>query len=157
MATPIDVRKAPPTIVHAQFSLPFTVAAALVDGQVELGHFTDASIRREDILAQAQRVDVFVDDDIDREWGRNVSPAELQVEMNDGTTRRLRVDWPLGHPRRPMSKADFDAKAVDCFRASGPPLREDAARQLRDAVDTLESSADARSLVSVLLPAKETM
>ena len=77
VATPIDVRKAPATIVHAQFSLPFTVATALVDGRVELRHFTEASIRREDILALAQRVDVFVDDDIDREWGRNVSPAEL--------------------------------------------------------------------------------
>ena len=37
VATPVDVRKAPRTIVHAQFSLPFTVAAALVDGRVELG------------------------------------------------------------------------------------------------------------------------
>ena len=78
VATPIEVRKAPHTIVHAQFSLPFTVAAALVDGRVELSHFTDASIRREDILALAQRVDVFVDDDIEREWGRNISPADMQ-------------------------------------------------------------------------------
>ena len=57
VATPIDVRKAPHTIVHAQFSLPFTVATALIDGRVELGHFTERSIRREDILALAQRVE----------------------------------------------------------------------------------------------------
>ena len=139
--------------MHAQFSLPFTVAAALVDGRVELRHFTEASIRREDILALAQRVDVFVDDDIEREWGRNVSPAELHVEMNDGTTHNVRVDWPLGHPRRPMSAADFDAKAIDCFRASPLGLREDSPRQLRKLVDTLESSDDVRSLVRVLAAA----
>jgi 2-methylcitrate dehydratase PrpD len=150
VATPIDVRKAPGSIVHAQFSLPFTVATAIVDGRVELGHFTDTSIRRDDILALAQRVDVFVDDDIEREWGRNVSPVELRVDMVDGATHRQRVDWPLGHPRRPMSAADFDAKAIDCFRASAFRLREDAPRQLRGLVDGLESLEDVRSLVGVL-------
>jgi 2-methylcitrate dehydratase PrpD len=153
VCTPIDVRKAPHTIVHAQFSMPFTVATALVDGRVGLGHFTEASIRREDILSLAQRVDVFVDDDIEREWGRNVSPAEMHVEIDDGKTHSLRVDWPLGHPRRPMSGADFDAKAVDCFRASALRLREDAPPQLRNLVDTLDSIEDVRSLVRVLEPA----
>ena len=150
VATPVDVRKAPGTIVHAQFSLPFTVAAALVDGRVGLGHFTETSIRRADLLALAQRVDVSVDDGIEREWGRNISPADLEIEMDNGATHRLRVDWPLGHPRRPMSTADFNAKAVDCFRASALPLREDAPSGLRDLVDTLESSEDVRSLVGVL-------
>jgi 2-methylcitrate dehydratase PrpD len=153
VATPIEVRKAPHTIVHAQFSLPYTVATALVDGRVELGHFTEASIRREDILALAQRVDVFVDNDIDREWGRNVSPAELHVEMDNGTAHRQRVDWPLGHPRRPMSASDFDAKAIDCFRASPLRLPEDSSRRLRELVNTLEFSDDVRSLVRVLEPA----
>ncbi len=153
VATPIDVRKIPATIVHAQFSLPFTIAAALIDGRVELGHFTEASIRRDDLLALAQRVDVAVDEEIDRQWGRNISPAELHVELHDGVTHSLRVDWPLGHPRRPMSVADFDAKAIDCFRASPLHLREDASRELRKLVDTLESIDDARSLVHALDPA----
>jgi 2-methylcitrate dehydratase PrpD len=153
VCTPVDVRKAPPSIVHAQFSIPFTVAAALIDGRVELRHFTDASIRREDILALAQRVDAYVDDDIEREWGRNISPAEVRLEMNDGSTHRLRVDWPLGHPRRPMSVADFDAKAADCFRASALPLHEDAPIQLRNLVGSLESVDDIRTLVRVLQPA----
>ena len=49
-----------------------------------------------------------------------------------------------------MSAADFDAKAADCFRASPVRLRDDAPRELRKLVDTLESSDDVRSLVSVL-------
>ncbi len=149
-ATPVEVRKAPDTIVQAQFSIPFTVATALIDGRVDLGHFTEASIHREDILSLAQRVDVSVDDDIEREWGRNVSPAELHIELDTGSTHSLRVDWPLGHPRRPMSATNFDAKAIDCFRASAVRLSEDAPRQLRTLVDTLESIDDVRTLVGVL-------
>ena len=152
VCTPVDVRKSPRSIVHAQFSMPYTVAAALVDGRVELSHFTDASIRREDILALAQRVDVHVDADIEREWGRNVSPSAMVIEMNDGSTHSHRVDWPLGHPRRPMSPADFEAKAADCFRTSMLAMRDDAARQLRNAVDALESSDDIRSLVRIMEP-----
>ena len=39
VCTPVDVRKAPRTVVHAQFSIPFTVAAALVDGCVKARPF----------------------------------------------------------------------------------------------------------------------
>ena len=153
VCTPVEVRKAPPTIVHAQFSIPYNVAAALIDGRVGLGHFSDASIHREDILALAQRVDAFVDDDIEREWSRNISPANLHIEMEDGTTHSLRIDLPLGHPSRPMSTADFDAKAADCFRVSARLLGEEAPRQLRDLVERLESLDDVRALSRVLEPA----
>ena len=155
---PVEVRKVPETIVHAQFSIPFNVAAALIDGGVVLAHFSESSIRRKDILALAQRVDAFVDDDIEREWSRSISPANVQIDMQDGTTHTLRVDIPLGHPSRPMSTADFDAKAADCFRVSAQPLRENAHRQLRELVDRLESLADVRALARVLDPAslKET-
>lgn len=153
VCTPIDARKLPPTIVHAQFSIPYNVAAALIDGRVGLGHFSESSIHREDLLALAQRVDTFVDDDIERGWSRNISPADLQIDMEDGTTHTLRVDLPLGHPSRPMSTADFDAKAADCFRVSGRSLGEKAPRQLRDLVDGLESLDDVRGLARVLEPA----
>ena len=153
VCTPVEVRKLPPTIVHAQFSIPYNVAAALIDGGVGLGHFSESSIHREDILALAQRVDAFVDDDIEREWSRSVSPAHLQIDMDDGRTHILRIDVPLGHPSRPMSAADFDTKAIDCFRISARPLSEDAPRQLRDLVDKLESLDDVRGLARVGNPA----
>lgn len=152
VCSPAEVRKAPPSVVHAQFSIPYTVATALVDGYVGLGHFSEASLHREDILALAQRVEAFVDADIERDWSRNVSPSQLHVEMDDGTTHSLRVDWPLGHPSRPMSAADFDAKTADCIRASARRLRDDSCHQLRDLVDRLESLEDVRALARVLDP-----
>jgi 2-methylcitrate dehydratase PrpD len=152
VCTPLDVRRAPRTVVHAQFSIPFTVAAALVDGCVKLGHFSETSLRRNDLLALAQRVEAFVDPDIEREWSRNISPAHLHLEMDDGTTQSRRVDWPLGHPSRPMTAADFDAKAADCFGASARPLRDDSSRQLRSLVDNLDSLNDVRALVRLFEP-----
>jgi 2-methylcitrate dehydratase PrpD len=142
----------PETIVHAQFSLPFTVAASLVDRHLGLGHFSDEGIRRKDILALASRIDPFVDEEIEREWGRGVTPADLHIETEDGSSCRMRVDYPLGHPDRPMRLEDFDAKAADCFRAAVRPLPQDAATRLRQLVDGMESLDDVRDLVRVLDP-----
>ncbi len=152
VCTPVDVRKAPRTIVQAQFSIPYTVATALIDGAVRLGHFTDEGLRRQDILALAQKVEGCVDDGIELTAGRNVTPADVHVEMEDGTTHRLRMDIPLGHPSRPMSEADFEAKALDCFRAAARPMRDGSHQELRQFVSKLEALGDARTLARVLQP-----
>jgi 2-methylcitrate dehydratase PrpD len=152
VCTPPDVRRAPKTLVHAQFSIPFTVASAIVDGEVGLNHFTDSAIKREDILALAQRIEPYVDEQIERAWSRNVSPAALHIETIEGATFECRTDFPLGHPQRPMSDADFDTKAVDCFKASAIPFRDDAPARLRATVDSLLTLGDARELVRVLTP-----
>jgi 2-methylcitrate dehydratase PrpD len=150
VCTPVDVRKAPQSVVQAQFSIPFTVATALIDGAVGLRHFTDEGIRRTDILALAQRVDASVDDQIEREWSRSISPTELCIEMKDGSARSVRVDLPSGHPQRPMSSAAIDAKLSDCARAAARPLPDGAMPRLRRTVNDLERWSDVSALVGAL-------
>jgi 2-methylcitrate dehydratase PrpD len=154
VCTPIEVRKAPAMVVQAQFSIPFTVAAALTDGCVELRHFTDDAIRRADILALAQRVEPTVDEDIEREWSRNISPADVRIEMNDGSATTLRVDLPSGHPQKPMSPAALDAKMADCVRAAAHALRDDAVPRLRALIEGLEMLPDVGALARALTPAQ---
>lgn len=153
VCTPVEIRKAPRTIVQAQFSIPYTVAAALVDGAVRLSHFTPEGLQRPDILAVAQKVEGYLDEEIQRTSGRSVTPALVHVELDDGTVHTARVDVPLGHPDRPMSDADFDEKALDCFRTAALPLPDGAHRALRAAVDGLDTLDDARKLIAVLRPA----
>jgi 2-methylcitrate dehydratase PrpD len=153
VCTPAEVRKAPQTIVDAQFSIPYNVAIALVDGCVTLEHFTTSSLQRQDIATVARKVETFVDSEIEREWSRNVSPAVVELELEDGTTHTVRVDVPLGHPSRPMTSVDFDAKALDCMHASARPLQKDAHRRLRALVDKLEALDDVCELARALNPA----
>ena len=100
VCTPPDIRARPKTVVQAQFSIPFTVAAALLDQQVSLRHFTDAGVGRADILALAAKVDCAVDDAIERDWSRNISPAAVTVRSGNEVFAQ-RVDYPLGHPNAP--------------------------------------------------------
>ncbi len=86
VCTPPEIRWNPQTIVQAQFSIPFTVVAALLDQSVSLRHFTDAGVRRADILALAAKIECAVDPDIERDWSRNISPAEVRVMAGNAKT-----------------------------------------------------------------------
>ena len=99
-------------------------------------------------------MEASVDDDIERDWSRGISPADMRIDMNDGSSKRLRVDLPSGHPRRPMSRAALDAKMIDCVRAAARPLRDDTVARLRALVEGLESLPDAGELARALTPSQ---
>lgn len=151
VGSPLAMRRAPSNTVQAQFSVPYTVAAALVDGGVTLAHFTDTAIVRQDLLALAGKIEPYVDETIERDFGSVMSPALVDVDLKNGATHRIRIDIPPGHPSRPMSPAEFDAKAQDCFRRAANPLHDGAAR-LRQQVDSLETLDDVRILARILEP-----
>jgi 2-methylcitrate dehydratase PrpD len=137
VCTPVAMRKAPETIVQAQFSIPFTVACALVKGSVGLVDFTDEGLRDPAVRALAQKVDARIDEEIERGWSRNISPTHLVVETGRGDFE-ARVDYPRGHAAAPMSAADFDKKMAGCLDISGLRWPADSTTRLRAAIDGLE-------------------
>lgn len=149
VCTPPDMRRHPKTGVQAQFSIPFTVACALVDGRVSLNHFSDEGLRRPDILALAAKVECAVDEDIEKHWSRNISPTELVVEAGNAVFRQ-RADYPRGHVRFPMTTADFDSKLDDCMACSALNWPPETAPNLRAMVGGLEHLPRAEAIDSIL-------
>ena len=148
--TPEQVRRAPRTIVEAQFSIPYAAAAAWIDGQVGIGHFSDEGLRRADILELTSRVEPYVDAEIDRDWSRFVTPARLTVEFRDGQKIETRVDYPKGHPKNPMTTAEFATKTRDCATFAARALAPETADRLISTVGQLEELADVGELVRVM-------
>ncbi len=151
VCTPREIRIAPKTIVQAQFSIPYNVACALLRGTVLLGDFTDAALHDPDVLALASRVECHVDAEIEREFGRTISPTHILVETEEGMFE-ARADVPRGHPDAPMSLADLDAKLRDCLAFGGVDWPEGTAERLTEAVGDIEHLADSRSLMALLTP-----
>lgn len=151
VCVPEAVRRAPSTVVEAQFSIPYAVAAAWIDGPLRIGHFSDEGLGRTDILDLAARVEPYVDDEIDRDWRRYVTPARVSVRFRDGQRIETRVDYPKGHPKRMMTDAEFAAKTADCATFAARPLAADTADRLITAVQRLESLPDISELLSVLV------
>jgi len=150
VCVPEQVRLNPKTIVEAQFSIPYTVAASWIDGPLGMKHFTDEGLKRTDILELAKRVKSYVDDEIDREWSRFVPPARVTIQFNDGQTVETRVNYPKGHPNNPMTEAEFTAKTVDCVTYVAKPLPADTAANLAATVGKLESVADISELLRIM-------
>ena len=150
VCVPESVRLAPKTIVEAQFSIPYTVAAAWIDGALRIGHFTDEGIARPDILALTARVRPYVDEAIERDWSRFVPPAKVIIHFRDGTVAEARVDHAKGHPRNPMSREDFLVKSADCATYAARSLPATIAGQLADSVARLDDAADLSSLIGLM-------
>jgi 2-methylcitrate dehydratase PrpD len=147
VCVPEQVRLAPRTIVEAQFSIPYTVAAAWIDGVLRIGHFSAEGLLRHDVLELASRVRPYVDEEIDREWSRFVTPARVTVQFCDGESADVRVDHPKGHPKNMMTREEFAAKASDCASYAAVSLSADG---LTAAVDELASLSDVADLVRVM-------
>lgn len=150
VCVPEHVRQAPRTIVEAQFSIPYTVAAAWIDGGLGIGHFSDDGLKRTDILELTKRVKPYVDTEMDREWSRFVTPAAVTVQFRDGRKVETRVDYPKGHPKNPMTGAEFRAKTADCATFAAKPMPADTAERLIATVDRLETIPDISELLRVM-------
>jgi 2-methylcitrate dehydratase PrpD len=150
VCVPEQVRLSPRTIVEAQFSIPYTVAAAWIDGKPGIGHFSDEGLKRTDVLALASRVKPYVDAEIDRDWSRFVTPARVIIEFRDGRRFETRVDYPKGHPKNVMRSEEFASKTKDCARFTARPMAPDLAEQLIVAVENLDAMKDISELVEII-------
>jgi 2-methylcitrate dehydratase PrpD len=109
---PRDEKIRPRSGYHAQFSGPFTVAAALLGGGglgVYFDDFTDAMARDPARLALAAKVATFVDAECDTVFPREF-PAVVRVHLRDGRVLEERVMHNRGGPARPLSDAEVQHK-----------------------------------------------
>jgi 2-methylcitrate dehydratase PrpD len=151
VCVPEAVRLAPKTIVEAQFSIPYAVAAACIDGPLKLHHFTEDGIKRSDILELALRVKPYVDQDIDSEWRRYVTPSKITVKLRSGKILEARVNYPKGHPKNRMTEAELSSKSADCATYSAIKMPNKRAEQLASTVNNLESVRDVSELVNLMI------
>ena len=107
--------------------LPFTVAAALVDGCVDLDTFATANLSRPELQQVAARVQF----QRHGSWLRSqaVSGA-LRGLRDDGTGLRKEILVPLGAPERPLEEAGLVRKFVDCCARARCALQAEAAQAL---------------------------
>lgn len=140
VGTPLDMRQNPKTLTQAQFSICYNIACALVNGQVGLADFCDlAALERPEIMGLTRRIVPLVDPEIERDWGRSVSPTRLEAVIGDQvfTARR---DYALGSTHRPFSRADVRRKLEDSLYYGGfDPARAD---QFEEIVDGFETTKD---------------
>jgi 2-methylcitrate dehydratase len=135
----------------ADHSLPYVIAAALVDRQVTPAQFTPEKIMDPQIRAQLRKVEVVGDPEIEK-----VFPALQRVIVTIRTTSgqefTKQLDYPKGDSRNPLSDAEIEEKFAALAR---PVLSRAAQKKVREAVWNLEK-LDSVSGLMKLLKARRT-
>jgi 2-methylcitrate dehydratase len=124
------------TKAQADHSLPYMLAAALIDREMTNDAYDPERIRREDVQRLLRRVEVEADERLTEQFENGLMPASIEVELADGTIHTVEKDAFRGHPSDPMSWEDVEDK----FETTTAD-RYDAAHR-REIVDTVRNLED---------------
>lgn len=136
----------PRTRETADHSLPYVIAAALVERQVTPAQFTMEKIMDAKIRAQLKKVEVVADPEIEK-----VFPALQRVMVNitttDGRSLSKQLDFPKGDPRNPLTDQEVEEKFAAL--AEGV-LSTQAQKKVKEAVWNLEKSDSVSKLMALM-------
>jgi 2-methylcitrate dehydratase len=99
----------PTTRETADHSLPYIVAAALVDGGFSDAIFVPARLADPRILALADRITIAEDAAFTRAFPEKFR-SRVEITLHDGTVRTSEVDYPHGHHDDPLTDAEVREK-----------------------------------------------
>lgn len=142
IADPWSGKQRPRSGYDAKWSLPYCLAARLVDGKVALETFVGEA--RADLVARTATMtwEPWADSGFPARF-----PARLAVTLNDGTTLRHAVDDVRGGANRPFPRETILAK----FRDNATRTLDAAAvERVIEAIETLETSATLDALSAAL-------
>jgi 2-methylcitrate dehydratase PrpD len=135
----------PSNTIAAQFSVQFALAAALLHDRIGPAEVSDAHIRDPAILSLARKVQVSVDDTLDRQFpAKTMARVTIHTRRgNYGTT----IEYPRGNPENPLSHAELEAK----FQLLTKNLiSEERSQNLRTAILDLPEAKNVLALTRLL-------
>jgi 2-methylcitrate dehydratase PrpD len=135
---PREAKVRPRTPYDAQFSLAYSVAAALVHGRVGLDTYTTERITEERVLALASRVDHTGDPASRFPDG---FPGWVRVRLRDGRLYEAREPDGRGGTARPLEPQAIVSKFRDNAGRTLPAARVDAVERAALSLDALSDVA----------------
>ncbi len=136
----------PRTKETADHSLPYVIAAALVQRRVTPAEFTNEKIMDPTIRAQLEKVQVVADPEIEKLFPE-LQRVVVTITDTSGAEFTSQVDYPKGDPRNPLT----DEEVVEKFEAlAAPVLPRDAVDQVEETVWSLERLDSVSRLMDLL-------
>jgi len=135
----------PSNTIAAQFSIQFALAVALLYDRIGPAEVSDAHIHDPAILALARKVQVSVDDALDRQF-----PAKTMARVTIRTRRgdfQTTVEYPRGNPENPLGQDELEAKFQLLTRDL---ISGERSHALRAAILELPEAEDVRALTRLL-------
>jgi 2-methylcitrate dehydratase len=133
----------PQTKETADHSLPYVIAAAVVDRRVTPSSFSPEKIMDPRIRGQLRKVHLVADAEIDRVFPA-LQRAIVKITLQDGRVVSRQLDYPKGDPRNPLT----DQEVEDKFDAlADGVLSHPSQSKLKDAIWNLDRLQSVGSLL----------
>lgn len=147
-AEPKETKYNPQTVVDAQFSIPYAVCKVASKGTIGLKDMTEEGLNDDVMRSLLDKVHVYMEESIEKQFGRGVSPAKVTVHTTRGDFTAQ--PFPKGHPENPMDAQDMRRKLFDCFGFGLYDVKEGAEDRILAMIDHMEDEADATALTKLL-------
>jgi 2-methylcitrate dehydratase len=130
----------------ADHSLPYCIAAAIVDRQVTPAQFTPEKINDPQVRAQLRKVEVVAAPEIERVFPA-LQRVAVTITTTDGKAFSKQLDYPKGDPRNPLSDLEVEEKFAALADGVIGRTRQ---QRVRDAIWNLEKSGSVAQLMELL-------
>lgn len=98
------------TVGNALISLPYCVAAMIVDGELTLDQFTNAKVKNPKIQALLKKVELAHDPEIDTLPATQRYRCTIEIRLKDGTVYKRFLAGPKGDPTNRLTREDLYRK-----------------------------------------------
>jgi 2-methylcitrate dehydratase len=136
----------PHTKETADHSLPYVIAAALVDRQVTPAQFTMEEIMDPTIRAQLKKVEVVADPEIEKVFPA-LQRVVVKISTTNGKSFTKQLDYPKGDPRNPLTDREIEEKFSALAQGV---LSKNTQRKLKDAIWNLEKINSVSKLMALM-------
>jgi 2-methylcitrate dehydratase PrpD len=137
LCEPIERKRNPTTAIDAKFSIPYTVATALMYTEVSLDHFTSQALQNPDVLELTRKITYAVDPALEPHQGF----IRMKTERDELTARTAALVY--GHPENPIRPEALVAKFMDC---ASHALKKITKKELNKAVRLISHMEDLNNI-----------
>jgi aconitate decarboxylase len=138
-------RPFPETGLDGKFSVQYTTAVALLDGEITVDSFTNERRFSNDVAALLPRVRLVIDDAIPGDFDR--MHVLVTVRLQNGTSQTKRVDKLSGWIGQPLTREQRMKKFYSCARRV---LDASAADRVVELVERLDTLDDVREMMDIV-------
>jgi 2-methylcitrate dehydratase len=126
----------------ADHSLPYCMAAGLVDGMVTPLQFKEERVLDKALIPIMDKVKVVANQEFEALFPK-FQPSRVTITTNDGQSYSTRVDVPKGDPRDPMTEEEI---AVKFTALGGDVIGKDQCKKLQSFIMGMETAKDLNGL-----------
>ena len=137
----------PKTRETADHSLPYIVAAALLDGRVWIDTFKPERYLAEDVRKVMKKMKVVVNPEYDKIYPEGIG-NKIIIKFKDGKTIEEESIYPPGHFKNPLDRSGVEEKFL---RITKGLVDEDRAREFLSKAWALEKLEDIGRLIRLLI------